>query len=82
MAVGDETTYRRPHGAIVIREGGEHESGEYQPWLVTWLPDDRYTHTYPGSTYSSSDHGIPDGPTVAAVLEWALTQRWAQPPEA
>ena len=43
-----EHTFRTERGTIVVREGNE-----FQPLLLTWLPDSPNDELYPGFTLSS-----------------------------
>jgi hypothetical protein len=75
-AVGDHY-FRHPNGVIIVRE--ERGNG---PWLVTWLPDDVDSPSYPGFTLTSTTGEVPEGPTAKVLAEWAATQPWIIPPTA
>jgi hypothetical protein len=48
-------------------------------WLVSRHPIDEDDPTWPGSTFSSRDGTCPDGPDLAAMLDWVRAQPWSRP---
>jgi hypothetical protein len=68
----EDKYFQHPNGTIIVRPG----DAPY-PWLVTWLPDDQTSGDYPGFTMSSTDGEVPTGPTIEAVVKWAVAQPWA-----
>jgi hypothetical protein len=47
-------------------------------WLVSRYPIDRENPDWPGATFSSSTGGCPDGPDLAAMLDWVRAQPWSK----
>jgi hypothetical protein len=46
-------------------------------WLVSKHPIDEDPAS-PGSTFSSRDGSCPDGPDLAAMLDWVRAQPWSR----
>lgn len=48
-------------------------------WLVSKYPIDRDDPAWPGSTFSSVKGECPEGPDLAAMLDWVRAQSWSRP---
>jgi hypothetical protein len=48
-------------------------------WLVSIYPIDQDRPDWPGATFSSLSGECPDGPDLAAMLEWVRAQPWSRP---
>ena len=48
-------------------------------WLVSVFPIERDDLAWPGATYSSMSGECPDGPDLAAMLDWVRAQPWSRP---
>ncbi len=49
-------------------------------WLVSAYPIDLDHPGWPGSTFTSANGTCPDGPDLAAMLDWVRAQPWSRSP--
>jgi hypothetical protein len=48
-------------------------------WLVSKYPIDAEDPAWPSSTFNSLSGDCPNGPDLAAMLDWVRAQPWSRP---